>query len=241
MNYYKFYKEEKNWYVDLPEWEGSKSDLLMVGGADTMLDIISNNGTEVLTAISETHFEGASKLEYVRPADEIGEGSFYLLKEYEGKELNLSVFLCDVTLFVFGKFPETIYLSVTSATEALQNIADKSLGVRFGLEAQGHIPTIERMIAEYSSANEINVDGVDLSHSSFLWNKIAKEIGWDKETAMLHYISYLRNKQITTERQTLRDLVDNVWQYVKESEEVPSTIVADELIDKVLKLQNEEK
>lgn len=241
MNHYKFYKEENNWFVDLPEWEGSKSDLLMVGGADTMLDIISNNGTEVLTAISETEFEGAAVLEYVRPAEEIGEGSFYILKEYEGKELNLSVFLCDVTVFVFGKFPEKIFLKVSSLPEALQHLIDKieekNLTIKFGLEAQGHIPTIERMISEYSSADEINVDGVDLSHSSLVWDKIAKEIGWEKETLMLHYIRHLRMKKFMSDRKFLRELVDAVWQDSKESEEVPSTNHADSIIDKVLNAQ----
>jgi len=32
----KFYKEaDERWYVELPEWEGSKADLEMVAGADT--------------------------------------------------------------------------------------------------------------------------------------------------------------------------------------------------------------
>ena len=37
-------------------------------------------------------------------------------------------------------------------------------------------------------------------------------------------------------RKQLRHLIDVVWNHVTESEEVPSTLVADELIDKALKL-----
>lgn len=109
---YRFYKEGTNWYVDLPGWTGAKSDLLMIGGADIMLDIMSNNGLEVHTHISEQEFPGADKLQFTSLAEDIGEGAYYNLAEYEGAVLNLSVFLCDVTLFVLGKFPEVIYIKV---------------------------------------------------------------------------------------------------------------------------------
>lgn len=114
MDNYRFYKEGNNWYVDLPNWEGAKSDLLMIGGADTMLDIMSNNGTEVFTIISEQNFEGADTLKFNKLADDVGEGAYYILEKFEGATHNLSVFLCDVTLFVFGKFPETIYIKKIS-------------------------------------------------------------------------------------------------------------------------------
>lgn len=48
---------------------------------------------------------------------------------------------------------------------------------------------------------------------------------------------YVKSVQLmaTPARQKLRDLVDTVWQHVKESEEVPATSTADELIGKVFK------
>jgi len=111
MDKYRFYKEVNNWYVDLPSWEGSKSDLLMIGGADTMLDILSDNGTQVLTLISRTNFEGASELNFVKSAiEDIGEGSYYNFEKHNGETINLSVFLCDVTLFVFGEFPKQLFI-----------------------------------------------------------------------------------------------------------------------------------
>lgn len=114
MDNYRFYKEGNNWYVDLPTWPGAKSDLLMIGGADTMLDIMSNNGTEVFTIISEKNFEGADTLVFNKLAADVGEGAYYTLEKFRETTHNLSVFLCDVTLFVFGKFPETIYIKKIS-------------------------------------------------------------------------------------------------------------------------------
>ena len=34
MNNFTFNKEQGQWYIDLPEWTGTKGELKMVGGAD---------------------------------------------------------------------------------------------------------------------------------------------------------------------------------------------------------------
>lgn len=69
----------------------------------------------------------------------------------------------------------------------IQKLADaieqKGLKVQFGLEQQGHIPTIEKMLTEFGSAR-----------SEYIWRKIGKEIGWEYTTAAFHYIEYLREK-----------------------------------------------
>lgn len=44
MKVHRFVREDNSWYIDLPEYieqGGSKGDLEMVSGADTMLDIIA--------------------------------------------------------------------------------------------------------------------------------------------------------------------------------------------------------
>ena len=46
--------------------------------------------------------------------------------------------------------------------------------VLFGLKAQGHIPTIERMLKENKS-----------------WEEIGQEIGWLPKTAQEHYERYV--------------------------------------------------
>jgi hypothetical protein len=52
MKNYKFNKEQGCWYIDLPNWAGTKGELQMVAGADTLLDHLSNNVTTVNIALS---------------------------------------------------------------------------------------------------------------------------------------------------------------------------------------------
>ena len=115
MKKLKFYKESDNrWYVDLPEWVGSKAELEMVAGADSMLEYMAEGEAQVWLILSEQEFENADKLDFLRLATEIENGAFYKLEKYKGIEIGLEMWLCDVTKFVFGDFPKTIFLSVTN-------------------------------------------------------------------------------------------------------------------------------
>lgn len=110
MQRLKFYKEsDSRWYVDLPEWTGDKSELELVSGADHMLEYIAQGDGEIWITFSRRKFTGADKLIFLRP--EIGNGAFYKLKSYRGIELDLELWLCDVTKFVFGDFPKVLYLT----------------------------------------------------------------------------------------------------------------------------------
>jgi len=113
MEKYRFYKESNgNWYIDLPEWKGSKDDLQMVLGADTMLEYMAEGNNEVNAYISETAFDGADILRLKGLADDIGNGAYYFMQKYRGIEVNLDAWLCDVTLFVFNdNFPERIFIA----------------------------------------------------------------------------------------------------------------------------------
>lgn len=57
----------------------------------------------------------------------------------------------------------------------------KESKVVFGLMAQGHIETIESMLAEYGN-------GLGT------WHKIANKIGWDALTCCYHYLEYKMNQ-----------------------------------------------
>lgn len=108
----RFYKESDNrWYVDLPEWTGDKSDLEMVYGADTMLDYMSQGELSINVRLSEEFFEHSDKLEFIREATELGNGAYYKLEKYKSINIDLYMWLCDVTKFVFGDFPKIIYIS----------------------------------------------------------------------------------------------------------------------------------
>lgn len=108
---YKFIKEDTGkWYIDLPNWEGTKAELEMVEGADTMLDYVGKGTSPVELILAEQPFEGGNVLKLIHDySKEIGGGGIYLLANYEGEILNQEMWLCEVTEWVFGKLPPFIY------------------------------------------------------------------------------------------------------------------------------------
>lgn len=113
MKNYRFYKDDFGWFIDLPEWDGERWDLQMVAGADTFLDLLSQGESEVFVTLSEKPFDDCESLEFEHygrlEAWELGEGAWYKLYSYQGQSYDLSMWLCDVTKFVFGDFPDRIY------------------------------------------------------------------------------------------------------------------------------------
>jgi hypothetical protein len=112
----KFEKVLHEWYAVIPEWEGERAELQMVAGADTWLDLICEGAWDVWMTISDAPFAGAEELHLIElgklEGPEIGTGAWYIAKTYLGLEFNLKMWLCDVTKFVFGDFPKTIYYKV---------------------------------------------------------------------------------------------------------------------------------
>ncbi len=113
MRLFRFYRDDIGWFVDLPEWKGSRYDLQMVMGADSFLDILSQGESEKYVALSDEPFDGCYELIFVGlgriEGPEIGEGAWYKLENYLGIDFRLQMWLCDVTKFVFGDFPRKIY------------------------------------------------------------------------------------------------------------------------------------
>jgi hypothetical protein len=107
LRFYKKYEDE--WFVDLPTWEGSEDDLQMVQGADTLLEYLAEGKERVALRFSTKSFDGASVMErmYVCTTG----GAYYIVHSYNGDKIVLPFWLCDVTKFVFGEFPENIYFT----------------------------------------------------------------------------------------------------------------------------------
>lgn len=106
----KFVNENNNnWYIDLPNWTGRKSALQMVSGADELLDLISNNNNEVTLYVSFNDFDGANRIKLVNKC--WFNGANYICDRYDNKTINHKLWLCDVTKFVFGRFPDVIYFA----------------------------------------------------------------------------------------------------------------------------------
>jgi len=113
MNTYRFIKEGRDWYIDLPEYienGGSKGDLQMVEGADTMLDFISGGANEVSLILDRTAFSGSDTLKLLERCDPYVGGGYYNLKVFDGKEFKKTMWLCAVTEYVFGDLPEEIFI-----------------------------------------------------------------------------------------------------------------------------------
>lgn len=110
MEILRFYKEKsEKWYADIPEWTGRKSALQMVSGADDLLDLIANGRNDVHIYFTEKEIKGADVLIFKRKT--WFNGATYKIKSFEGQEINLKVWLCNVTKFVLGGFPKKIYIS----------------------------------------------------------------------------------------------------------------------------------
>lgn len=113
MKPYKFIKTGREWYIDLPEYleqGGSIGDLQMVEGADNMLDMMAENNSSVLVFLAEEQFEGADMLTLTERCAPYKGGGYYLMKHYEGREINQTMWLCGVTEYVFGDLPEQIFV-----------------------------------------------------------------------------------------------------------------------------------
>jgi hypothetical protein len=97
---------DNKWYVDLPDWEGTREDLEMVMGADIMLDILAQGETLIQVKITETNFPDSKfTLTYLRDGGEES-GAYYRFDKYD---ISFEIWLCNVTEFVFGSFPKKLY------------------------------------------------------------------------------------------------------------------------------------
>ncbi len=108
---FRFYKTpSKEWFVDLPEWPGDIGELQMVEGADTFLDMLSDNANGCLVEMTDEKANDREvlKLVHIRETN-LGSGGDYLLELYKGKPVHHKLWLCGVTEFVFGKMPQEIW------------------------------------------------------------------------------------------------------------------------------------
>ncbi len=107
---FRFYKTvESQWFIDFPEWKGENWELEMVMGADILCELIAQGESEFIVGL--TNDEPIFSRGYCKLADkpEEGGGRYYDLVTLNGLEHDLQFWLCHVTTFIFGGFPEKIY------------------------------------------------------------------------------------------------------------------------------------
>ena len=100
-----FNKEDKKWYIYLPEWEGDKAELEMVAGADKLLDVLSADKDTVTIEVSEEPLEDAIKLKKLH---HLYGGADYKVENCPGVD---RAWLCKVTKFVYGGYmPNRLFI-----------------------------------------------------------------------------------------------------------------------------------
>lgn len=112
-----FEKNEKGeWYLQLPEWDGDPEDLQMIQGADQWLDLLSSGESNISVQISSSNFDKAEVLTLIRLGEEnLGGGGNYYLETYNNNQVKLKLWLCEVTTFIFGDYPQRIYFNVVKS------------------------------------------------------------------------------------------------------------------------------
>lgn len=112
---YEFYKENGLWYIDFPEYinkGGKKADLLMVRGADTMLEKLSDGKRISLTFSAQPIPYANIKLtKFLQDPW----GATYTTNR---KDICRLVWLCNVTKHVMGTHPKEIYIYVNNQEES---------------------------------------------------------------------------------------------------------------------------
>jgi len=131
-----FVKDDDTWYIDLPNWPWRRENLAMVCGADKMLDLLANSpendkgsnrvrvqvkpakepvGSDELQQLLQDNW-----VELTQTQSTLTGGATYTLKgkidkefvrkDYRTGELKpRTLWLCPVTLFVFGHYPKYFY------------------------------------------------------------------------------------------------------------------------------------
>ncbi len=95
-----FYRDNTGWYIDFPEFLamglGTKAELAMVSGADTMLEYLGNGNNRVTTKFSDQPLEGANIA--LKMCARNGWGATYTTNV----DAIPTVWLCNVTKIIFG-------------------------------------------------------------------------------------------------------------------------------------------
>lgn len=103
--------EHTRWYAVIPEWEGERAELEMIMGADALCDILSHN-QDYFHARVDDHLTDYTRVILHRwkpKGDMIGA---YYRADFESTRFeSFDIWLCPVTEFVFGGYPNVMYIS----------------------------------------------------------------------------------------------------------------------------------
>jgi hypothetical protein len=96
------------WYANIDDYPGDFEDLEMVMGADELLDRLSCGEDFVKVSIIADEIPSYPPNIKLTKYKEDETGAYYIQDFYDDIQ---SVYICNVTKFVLGYFPDTIYLT----------------------------------------------------------------------------------------------------------------------------------
>lgn len=104
------HEDNGGWYVDFPNWPFEHANLLMVCGADKLCEFLSDDNKVTKISVipsseKETH-EGYTELRKIDST--LTGGATYEVYGLPGFEQ--CIWLCPVTLFVLGEYPQYMYI-----------------------------------------------------------------------------------------------------------------------------------
>jgi hypothetical protein len=120
---YTFIKEEDGWYIttpDQPDVMGNSTLSLLSDGVHRLLDFVARGRKMVTLTMDTNPFEGADVLELTELGSVTEGGGYYRLFSRFGKLISQALWLCDISLHVFGDIPERIYIRREPAMALLQ-------------------------------------------------------------------------------------------------------------------------
>lgn len=98
-----------SWFAVLPEWEGPRAALLMVAGADTLLELLSEGKDRITLHVTNDHevsdvWRRRQTLYTCKATSDSG--------NYFVDIVNMDIWLCGVCVFVFSGYPTFIYFAI---------------------------------------------------------------------------------------------------------------------------------
>ena len=113
-----FTKEDDGlWYVDYPNWPFDHSHLQMVRRADKLCELLSYDGkhtkVSVIPSKEDKDVQGHNineQFRLLKVESGLTDGATYQVCLNQFKRFGAFIWLCPVTLFVVGEYPEYLYI-----------------------------------------------------------------------------------------------------------------------------------
>lgn len=107
-----YYKIGKSWFLDLPEYlekGGNVDDLERIGGFHDLLELAANGSNSIVLNYDVEYFEGADIAELKGLSGE-NTGGYYYLKQFEGREVDLEIWVNKIAYESVTDLPQYIYI-----------------------------------------------------------------------------------------------------------------------------------